>query len=72
MLEIAHRIAIAGTLGAAWALARFAASEGRPALPVPEEERAALAPLPKTGEALSIWLNLLALWTTAKAPMAIG
>src|SRR5437660_1790472 len=29
---IAHRIAIAGTLGAAWALARFAA-EGNPVLP---------------------------------------
>jgi protein ImuB len=43
---IAHRIAIAGTLGAAWALARFAATAGRPALPAPEEERAALAPLP--------------------------
>jgi protein ImuB len=44
--QIAHRIAIAGTLGAAWALARFAAGDGRPALPSPEEERAALAPLP--------------------------
>jgi protein ImuB len=44
--EIAHRIAIAGTLGAAWALARFAAGEGRPVLPSPEEERAVLAPLP--------------------------
>jgi protein ImuB len=43
---IAHRIAIASTLGAAWALARCAAVEGRPALPTPEEERTALAPLP--------------------------
>ena len=32
---IAGRIAIAGTLGAAWALARFAAEPGRPALPAP-------------------------------------
>src|SRR5207248_11626672 len=29
--NIEHRIAIAGTLGAAWALARFAAERGRPA-----------------------------------------
>ena len=43
---IAHRIAIASTLGAAWALARFAAQDGRPALPSPEEERVALAPMP--------------------------
>ncbi len=45
---IEHRIAIAGTLGAAWALARFAAGDGRPALPAAETpaERAALAPLP--------------------------
>ena len=40
------RIAIAGTLGAASALARFAAEPGRPALPGAGEERAALAPLP--------------------------
>src|SRR5436190_2319396 len=32
---IAHRIAVASTLGAAWALARFAATDGRPALPAP-------------------------------------
>src|SRR5437773_6947192 len=44
--EIAHRIATAGTLGGAWALARFAAGAGQPALPGPGEERAALAPLP--------------------------
>jgi protein ImuB len=44
--KIAHRIAIAGTLGAAWALARYAADDGRPALPAPQDERAALAPLP--------------------------
>src|SRR5207302_5610394 len=37
---------IAGSLGAAWALARFAAESGQPALPPPGEERAALAPLP--------------------------
>jgi len=43
---IAHRIAIAGTLGAAWALARFAAVPGRPALPPPGTEQAALAALP--------------------------
>ena len=44
--NIAHHMAIAGTLGAASALARFAAAPGRPALPAPGEERAALAPLP--------------------------
>ena len=43
---IAHRIAIAGTLGAAWALARYAAADAQPALPAPQDERAALAPLP--------------------------
>jgi protein ImuB len=43
---IEHRLAIAGTLGAAWALARFAAAAGRPALPPPEAEKAALAALP--------------------------
>jgi protein ImuB len=45
-LKIAHRIAIAGTLGAAWALARYAVADGQPALPAPEDERAALAHLP--------------------------
>ena len=44
--NIAHRIAIASTLGAAWALARYAAADGQPALPAPQDERAALAPLP--------------------------
>jgi protein ImuB len=44
--NIAHRIAVAGSLGAAWALARFAASTDQPALPGPGEERAALAALP--------------------------
>jgi protein ImuB len=44
--NVAHRIAIAGSMGAAWALARFAAEAGRPALPGPGEERAALAALP--------------------------
>jgi protein ImuB len=43
---VTHRIAIASTLGAAWALARFAAGDGSPALPAPDEERQALAPLP--------------------------
>jgi protein ImuB len=43
---IDHRIAIAGTLGAAWALARFAAIAGQPALLPPDGEKAALAPLP--------------------------
>src|SRR5437763_8728771 len=44
--QIAHRIAVASTLGAAWALARHAADAGAPALPTHEDERAALAPLP--------------------------
>ncbi|HEV2334557.1 MAG TPA: DNA polymerase Y family protein [Stellaceae bacterium] len=44
--NMAHRIAVAGTLGAAWALARFAAGADRPALPGPGEEQAALAALP--------------------------
>jgi protein ImuB len=44
--NITHRIAVAGTLGAAWALARYAAADGQPALPAPQDERAALAPLP--------------------------
>jgi protein ImuB len=43
---IAHRIAVAGTPGAAWALARFAAAPGRPALAPAGAERVALAPLP--------------------------
>jgi len=53
--RIAHRIAIASTLGAAWALARYAADDGMPALPAPEKERAALAPLPV--EALRLALD---------------
>jgi protein ImuB len=44
--NIAHRIAVAGTLGAAWALAHFAAEDGAPALPAAAEERQALAALP--------------------------
>ena len=44
--NIAQRIAIAGSLGAAWALARFAASAGQPVLAGPGEEQAALAALP--------------------------
>lgn len=43
---IGHRLAIAGSLGAAWALARFAAAPGCPALPAPGGEAAMLAPLP--------------------------
>jgi protein ImuB len=43
--HIAHRIAIASTLGIAWALARHAADAGAPALPSPKDERTALAPL---------------------------
>jgi protein ImuB len=43
---IAHRIAIAATLGAAWALARHAAAEGSPATIATGAEPAALAPLP--------------------------
>jgi len=44
--QIAHRIAVASTLGTAWALARHAADAGAPALPTSQDERAALAPLP--------------------------
>jgi protein ImuB len=44
--NIEHRIAVASTLGIAWALARHAADAGAPALPTPQDERAALAPLP--------------------------
>ncbi len=44
--QIAHRIAVSSTLGTAWALARHAADAGAPALPTPQDERAALAPLP--------------------------
>jgi protein ImuB len=43
---IAHRIAIASTLGAAWALARYAASGANPVIIPTGEERMALAPLP--------------------------
>jgi protein ImuB len=44
---IAGRIAVADTLGAAWALARFAANAGQgAAITPPGETRAALAPLP--------------------------
>jgi protein ImuB len=43
---IAHRLAIADTLGAAWAVARGAAQEDAPAIVVPGETRAALTPLP--------------------------
>src|SRR5438874_6193323 len=43
---ISHRIAIASTLGAAWALARHAATEGGPVIVATSEERAALALLP--------------------------
>ena len=43
---LTHRIAIAGTLGAAWALARFAARSGGPAFAHPDDTSEALAPLP--------------------------
>jgi protein ImuB len=44
--RIGHRIAIASTLGAAWALARHAAAEGAPVIVTSGAERAALSPLP--------------------------
>jgi protein ImuB len=43
---IAHRLAVADTLGAAWALARFAAGDGKPVILAADETEAALAPLP--------------------------
>jgi protein ImuB len=43
---IACRIAVAGTFGAAWALARYAPAETNPAIVATGAERAALAPLP--------------------------
>jgi protein ImuB len=43
---IAGQLAIAGTLGAAWALARFAEVDKSTVILPPEEVRAALAPLP--------------------------
>jgi protein ImuB len=43
---IVHRLAIADTLGAAAAVARFAAAEGAPAILPPGGMRQALAPLP--------------------------
>src|SRR5438876_1801798 len=39
-------VTAAGSLGAAWALARFGAGADQPVLPAPDEERAALAVLP--------------------------
>src|SRR5258708_17536810 len=42
--RIAHRIAVAGTVGAAWALARFAASPDAPVLPPAGGGREGLAP----------------------------
>ncbi len=49
--QIAHRLAIADTLGAAWAVSRYAASDGAPAIVAPAivtpgEMRAAIAALP--------------------------
>ncbi len=49
--QIVHRLAIADTLGAAWAVSRYAASEGAPAIVAPAivtpgELRAAIAALP--------------------------
>ena len=46
---IRHRIAIASTLGAAWALARFASEDAKPCLPPAGQEQQALAPLPVEG-----------------------
>ena len=43
---ITHRLAIADTLGAAWAQARFAAGEGAPGIIAPGNTHDALAPLP--------------------------
>jgi protein ImuB len=43
---IVHRLAIADTIGAAWAVARYAASDGAPAIVPPDTAREALAPLP--------------------------
>ncbi|HTZ35028.1 MAG TPA: DNA polymerase Y family protein [Stellaceae bacterium] len=43
---IAHRLAIADTLGAAWAMARLADDDAAPAIVAPEKTRDALAPLP--------------------------
>ena len=43
---LACRVAVAGTLGAAWALARCAAGENKPVLVAPDDMPAALAPLP--------------------------
>jgi len=44
--DIAHRLAVADTLGAAWAFARFAAGDGQPALVAPAEAGDMLSPLP--------------------------
>ncbi|MBV9553580.1 MAG: DNA polymerase Y family protein, partial [Alphaproteobacteria bacterium] len=44
--QIAHRLAIADTLGAAWAVARHAVREHEPAVVAPGAAREALAPLP--------------------------
>ena len=44
--RIVHRLAIADTLGAAWGLARHAASEGAPLIVAPEKTGEAIAPLP--------------------------
>jgi protein ImuB len=43
---IVHRLAIADTLGVAWAVARFAAGEGTPIIVAPNETRTAVTPLP--------------------------
>ena len=43
---ISHRLAIADTIGAAWATARYAAGDGAPVIVPPEQTHAALAPLP--------------------------
>jgi protein ImuB len=43
---IVHRLAIADTLGGAWAVARFAADQNKPAIAAPEKTSEAIAPLP--------------------------
>jgi protein ImuB len=43
---ITHRLAIADTIGGAWATARYAAGENAPVIVSPEKTREAIAPLP--------------------------
>jgi len=44
--HITHRLAIADTIGAAWAMARHVAGEGAPTIVPPEQTRDAIASLP--------------------------